>query len=602
MKFGFLLSFFVSLVFAIPSVTMAAKAPPPLALLVEVEGLGAGHTGTVMGVVIQIAPEDVERAGERIRVVTSLTVSNVLADRQSAVVELDGDGSVMLYRDWPVGDHKLKVAVAAVDGSISGIWNGTITIPDMESPFESADDAPVEAIALSVTPPAEGAVRFKPPPDKGGIGALQLEVDAPDGTASVEFLKNGESMVRRNRPPWTYSITLGDVVRRTQVRAVARDRTGRYIGEDALILNNPTGRIGVEILLGPDDAIVDAARPVTVAVTGGAGRIHQVTLSIDDKMVARWPNCPCIIEIPVADLERGTILAAEAVDSNGTRGDAIVALAGGGGSFSGSVRVELVELPVTVLDEASAPVTGLQPDSFQILEDAQPVTIEGFGTTADLPLSLALAVDTSGSMTDNFERVRQAARAFASDLMQDGDEVVVLTFAWEAKVRLPWTEKAEALDAKLDRIVPEGGTSLHDAVVRSLEQFRGRRGRQALVLLTDGEDTTSRTGWKLAKRFAHTMRVPIYPIGLGLSKFDYSARKTLNRLAEETGGEAFFPKTVEDLGPVYERIGLLLRSQYLIWYSSGSTKTDDQFREITVTVPSRPELTLRTIRGYYPGK
>ncbi len=585
-----------------PGIASATKAPPPLALLVEVEGLGHGQTGTVMGVVIQIAPEDVERAGERIRVVTSLTVNKVLADRQSAVVELNADGSVMLYRDWQVGDHSLKVVVATIDGGIGGFWRGTITIPEMETAFESSDDAPVEAIALSVTAPAEEAVRFKPPPDKGGIGALQLEVEAPDGTASVEFLKDGVSMVRRNRPPWTYSISLGEIIRRTQVRAIARNRKGRYLGEDALILNNPTGRIGVEILLGPDDAIVDGARPVTVAVTGGVGRIHQVTLSLNDTMFARWPNCPCITQVPLADLQQATILAAEAVDSNGSRGDAVIALGGGGGSFSGSVRVELVELPVTVLNPQLTPVTGLGPEAFRILEDGEPVTIEGFGTTVDLPLSLALAIDTSGSMTENFERVRRAARAFTSDLMQDGDEVVVLTFAWEAKVRLPWTEKAEALDAKLDRIVPEGGTSLHDAVVRSLEQFRGRRGRQALVLLTDGEDTTSRTGWELAKRYAHTMRVPVYPIGLGLGKLDYSARKTLKRLAEETGGEAFFPKTVDDLGVVYDRIGLLLRSQYLVWYSSGSAKSDDQFRAIAVTVPDQPEVTIRTIRGYYPGK
>lgn len=595
--------FFTLLVLVLtPGIASATKAPPPLALLVEVEGLGHGQTGTVMGVVIQIAPEDVERAGERIRVVTSLTVNKVLADRQSAVVELNADGSVMLYRDWQVGDHSLKVVVATIDGGIGGFWRGTITIPEMETAFESSDDAPVEAIALSVTAPAEEAVRFKPPPDKGGIGALQLEVEAPDGTASVEFLKDGVSMVRRNRPPWTYSISLGEIIRRTQVRAIARNRKGRYLGEDALILNNPTGRIGVEILLGPDDAIVDGARPVTVAVTGGVGRIHQVTLSLNDTMFARWPSCPCITQVPLADLQQATILAAEAVDSNGSRGDAVIALGGGGGSFSGSVRVELVELPVTVLNPQLTPVTGLGPEAFRILEDGEPVTIEGFGTTVDLPLSLALAIDTSGSMTENFERVRRAARAFTSDLMQDGDEVVVLTFAWEAKVRLPWTEKAEALDAKLDRIVPEGGTSLHDAVVRSLEQFRGRRGRQALVLLTDGEDTTSRTGWELAKRYAHTMRVPVYPIGLGLGKLDYSARKTLKRLAEETGGEAFFPKTVDDLGVVYDRIGLLLRSQYLVWYSSGSAKSDDQFRSIAVTVPDQPEVTIRTIRGYYPGK
>ncbi|MCD4750438.1 MAG: hypothetical protein K8R59_13795 [Thermoanaerobaculales bacterium] len=92
------------------------------------------------------------------------------------------------------------------------------------------------------------------------------------------------------------------------------------------------------------------------------------------------------------------------------------------------------------------------------------------------------------------------------------------------------------------------------------------------------------------------------PIGLGLGRFDYSSRKTLRLLAEETGGEAFFPKDIDELPAVYKRIGELLRSQYLVWYSSGSLKPAEAFRQITVTVPERPDLTIRTIRGYYPGR
>lgn len=103
MKYVPLLSFLLTLI-TVPVVFSATGPPPPLALLVEVEGLGRGHTGTVMGLVIQIAPEDIQRAGDRIRVVTALTVGTVLADRQSSVVEVEADGSVMLYRDWPVGD------------------------------------------------------------------------------------------------------------------------------------------------------------------------------------------------------------------------------------------------------------------------------------------------------------------------------------------------------------------------------------------------------------------------------------------------------------------------------------------------------------------
>jgi VWFA-related protein len=122
-----------------------------------------------------------------------------------------------------------------------------------------------------------------------------------------------------------------------------------------------------------------------------------------------------------------------------------------------------------------------------------------------------------------------------------------------------------------------------------------------VVLLTDGEDTTSRTDWKVAERFAHTMRIPVFSIGLGVGKLDFSGRKILKGLAAETGGEAFFPKQVEELPAVYARIAELLRSQYLLWYPSPSEKPPEAFRKIAVEV-NRPDVVVNTIAGYYPGK
>jgi hypothetical protein len=97
------------------------------------------------------------------------------------------------------------------------------------------------------------------------------------------------------------------------------------------------------------------------------------------------------------------------------------------------------------------------------------------------------------------------------------------------------------------------------------------------------------------------MRIPIFPIGLGLGKLDFSSRKTLKGLAGETGGEAFFPNGVTELPAVYDRIAELLRSQYLLWYRSGSDKPPEEFREIRVEV-AESGLEVQTIRGYYPGK
>ncbi len=571
----------------------------PLALLAEVEGLGRGTDGTVMGIVVQVAPEDRDRTGDRIRIVLTLLEGEDIVDRQAAVVSLEEDGSTILYRDWPIGRYELRVGIATMDGSDSGIWIGDIVVPEMEAPFSAPEGAGPDAVALDLTPPARGAVRFHPPPDIGGIGGLQLEVDAPEGTRSVEFFQDGESMGRRNRPPWTVSVPLGQIVRRTTIRAVAVDAKGNYLGEDAVVLNNPTGQLGIEVLLAPESSITDGKRRITVSITGSAD-IEQVTLNLDDRTVARWAACPCVIDVPVSELAQATILTADVVDSKGNRGDTVLTMAGGTG-FVGTVRVELVELPVVVLDKQGVPMLGLDRDSFSVFEDDAPVKTEGFGTTADLPLSLAIAVDTSGSMVESFESVRQAVAGFTDELLEEDDEVALIRFSWDAELEVAWTDDVRKITGNLERVQPDGGTSLHDAVVRSLEEFRGRRGRQALVLLTDGEDTTSRTGWKIAERFAHTMRIPIFPIGLGLGTLDFGSRKTLKSLAEETGGEAFFPKGVAELPAVYDRIAELLRSQYLLWYRSQSEKPPEEFREIRVEVADSG-LEVQTIRGYYPGK
>jgi VWFA-related protein len=571
----------------------------PLALTAHVQALGRGTDGTVVGVVFQIAPEDRDRAGDRVRVVTTLRVGDEIVDRQSAVVVLEPDGSAMLYREWDPGTYKLLISISTLSGSVSGVWMGEIEVTEASEDFEAPEGAPIDAIALDLTPPREGGVHFDPPPNLGGLGAVQLEVSAPEDTASVEFFNDGKRLGRRNRAPWTVSIPLGEIIKRTEVRAVALDADGNFLGEDAIVLNNPSGQIGVKILLAPESSIKNGKRPITIAISGGED-IQHVSLHLDADLIARWATCPCVIDVPVAQLQQAAILSAEAIDANGTRGDAVYTL-GGGGGFVGSVRVELVELSVVVLSENGAPVLGLELSDFTIMEDDDEVEIEGFGTTLDLPLSLAIAVDASGSMIEDFGAVRTAVRGFTDELLEEGDEAVLIRFSWDAKVQVNWTDNIKALVGDLDMVQPEGGTSLHDAVVRSLEQFRGRRGRQAVVLLTDGEDTTSRTGWETAKRFAHTMRIPIFTIGLSVGKLNFSSRKVLKTLAEETGGEAFFIKKVEELPAVYARIAELLRSQYLLWYPSPSDKPPEQFRKIEVTVTD-PTTDVKTIAGYYPGK
>lgn len=586
------------MILALTLVAVAATAAPsPLGIRAEVAPLGRGTLGTVVGVAVQVAPEDRDRLGQRARITTTLVKGNQVLDRGSAVVEMAPDGSALLYREWPAGEVEIRVTVESLDGSLIGAWVGTVVIPALEERFEPPQEAPADALALAVRrAPADG-VKFMAPKQSGGLGALQLEVSVPSSTARVTFTQDGKELFAKNRPPWTVSVSLGEVARRTSVRAVAYDAGGEVLGEDVFVLNAPANQLAVAIGVRPASDRPDA-QIVTVSVSGSKPPT-DVRLFVGERVVARWDACPCVVELGTDDLGGAPVLTAEATAADGTRGDAVYLV--GQGGFVEQVRVDKVELPVVVLGADGAPVAGLEQGDFSVREDDVDVAVEGFGTTADLPLALGLAVDTSGSMEERWDDVKRAVAGFVSELQRSGDESFLLSFSFDARVEEPWSRDARGIEAALDRLKPEGGTSLHDAVVHALEAFRGRGGRTALVLLTDGEDTTSRTGWDAALRYAQTARVPVFPIGLRIGRLDFTFRGRLRELAGVTGGEAFFPKDAQELRAVYATISDQLRTQYLLSYVSPSAEGPEHFRIVTVEVAGEG-LTARTIAGYYPAQ
>lgn len=576
---------------------LAAAATQPLGLRADVASLGRGVAGTVVGVAVQVAPEDRERAGRRVRVEVMFLKGETVVDRGAAVVDVAADGSFMIYREWPPGEGAVRVTVDGLDGAAHGAWAGTFVVPVEQHAFEAPPGAPSDAIALTATAPPVKGVQFLPPAVGGGIGAMQLEVTVPDDTARVEFFQDDEALVQRQRPPWTVSVNLGEVAKRTRVRAAAYRADGSFIGEDVLVLNGPSGQLPVEILLGPAPKPGEPRR-ITVSVSSAAG-LDSVVLKGDDRELARWTACPCVALLTTSELAGIKVLSAEATSSRGVRGEAVQLL--GESGFASEIRVEQVELPVVVLDREGRLQTSLPRDAFRVVEDGAEVPIDTFATVSNLPLSLGVAVDVSGSMKQSFPEVRRAVGGFLEKVARPGDRFYLMTFSWDAKLQVEWTTEPRLITDALERIEPDGGTSLHDAVVRALEQFRSRRGRNAIVLLTDGDDTTSRTGWDVALRYARTARTPVFAIGFGIGKLDFFLRDRLKDLTTATGGEAFFTKGREQLDEVYEKISEQLRAQYLISYRSPSTKPAREFRTVRVEVKGEG-LTARTIAGYFPNQ
>lgn len=272
----------------------------------------------------------------------------------------------------------------------------------------------------------------------------------------------------------------------------------------------------------------------------------------------------------------------------------------------------LVALNVTVTDKAKRFVTGLEAGDFAIYEDGVQQDVKFFESNA-VPIDLIILLDTSSSMRHRMELVHEAALGFLKSL-RVGDRGAVVAFSDSVQVLQPLTSDRAALESAIRKTEAGGATALHNAIYVALKQF-GRRAtdtsdirRQALAVLSDGDDTSSLIGFDDVLEVARKSGVSIYPIALSpelhversasgspiFSQSQYSMRT----LAQETGAQAFFPESARQLGAVYDAIAEELSNQYSIGYAPRNPRSDGRFRRIVVRVTSRPELRPRARTGY----
>lgn len=270
--------------------------------------------------------------------------------------------------------------------------------------------------------------------------------------------------------------------------------------------------------------------------------------------------------------------------------------------------VEMVSLNVTVLDQQQHYLTDLESRDFTILEDGARQDITYFNRMS-LPIALSLLIDTSASMEQRLTIAQDAAIGFAKKLRPQ-DLAQVVDFDTRVEVLQGFTADTAALETAIRNTQAGGSTAMFNALYISLKELAKIRPRteddvhrRAVVVLSDGEDTSSLVTYDevldLAKRSATT----IYAIGLqsrdnGLSKGFKEAEYVLRQLATETGGRAFFPQRPEDLAGIYGVIADELASQYVIGYASSNQKRDGSWRRLTVQV-NRTGTTARTKRGYF---
>ncbi len=270
--------------------------------------------------------------------------------------------------------------------------------------------------------------------------------------------------------------------------------------------------------------------------------------------------------------------------------------------------VEMVSLNVTVIDQKQHYLTDLDSKDFSIFEDGAKQEITYFNRTT-LPIALSLLLDTSASMESRMTTAQDAAIGFAKKLRPQ-DLAQVVDFDTRVEILQNFTTDAAALETAIRGTTAGGSTSMYNALYISLKELVKVQAksdddvrRRAVVLLSDGEDTSSLVTFEevldLAKRSATT----IYAIGLqskesSISKGFREAEFVLRQLAQETGGRAFFVQRPEDLGGIYGEIANELASQYVLGYASTNPKRDGAWRRLNVQV-GRQGTTARTKRGYF---
>lgn len=268
--------------------------------------------------------------------------------------------------------------------------------------------------------------------------------------------------------------------------------------------------------------------------------------------------------------------------------------------------VRLVVLHTTVVDKSGHLVLNLNQQAFKVYENGVPQEIRKF-KREDVPVSMGLIIDNSGSMREKRARVEAAALALVKDSNPE-DEGFVVNFNDEAFLDLPpgeeFTSNIDHMKEALTRIDSRGGTALYDAIRMSIdhEKKKGHRDKKVLVVVTDGSDNSSVIALESLVKLAQQSEVMIYAVGLLGDEERHEAnkaRRALKELTTATGGEAFFPKEVSEVDRIAHQVARDIRSQYIIQYTPSNPAMDGTYRQIKVAVnaPGRPMVRTRT--GYY---
>jgi VWFA-related protein len=275
------------------------------------------------------------------------------------------------------------------------------------------------------------------------------------------------------------------------------------------------------------------------------------------------------------------------------------------GGFVFHADVQEVLLHATVIDDKQRIITDLARNAFTVFEDGKPQVIKSF-RHEDIPISLGIVIDNSGSMREKRAKVNKAALNLVR-ASNPQDEVFVVNFSDEFFLDQPFTSKINLLQTALEKYETRGGTALYDAIVASADELKkhGKLQKKILFVVTDGEDDASRESLEQAVHALQEENGPtVYSIGLLGEERQRRAKRALQTISERTGGIAFFPSTLDEVDSISSAVARDIRNQYTIGYRPTTPKSVGGYRTIRVEAraPGHGKMTVRTRSGYYAGQ
>jgi Ca-activated chloride channel family protein len=420
-------------------------------------------------------------------------------------------------------------------------------------------------------------------------GTVDLTVVPPFEDARVMIRIDGHPVARALRRPYRVTVDLGPTVVEHRVEVVSSSVDGKRSKRWETVINPGSHPLTVKIR--PRNA---EQRLFEAVVTFPRDdKVTSVEFYDDRGVLARLTSPPYTIQVPEHSL--AGVITATAKAASGA--EATDMFAGDSSIHSESYDVRTVQLLVSVSDRNGGRHSNLHSSSFEVLDKGTKARIIEVGRADEQPISVALLLDASASMTYELDNVGQAATQFVRNLIRPQDRCAVFAIRTVPKREQPLTSDKPTIEKALRSLEPSGQTAIYDGIRTALRELEGLSDRRAIVILSDGADTSSVSSYDDVLQQAKVAGIPVYFIAFNDTTDFSDERDRLRFLATETGG-FLVSATSKDLQSRYRDIERELREQYAIRYQVTDLSRPNEWRDVKVLVKLQ-DAVARTISGYF---